>query len=332
MGKIETLTKEQEAQLAIYRDKWLAIGLSTEKADRKKAEMGIQTAYSSAGLPTVKKIVWCGSPLSSGLTRAIVLNFKKLPASVGDSVGASVGASVGDSVRDSVRDSVGDSVRSNARDEHYRAGYGCHDASWLGFYQYFLEVLKLESCKKLIPLMDFAQEGGWFYPYKNICLISERPTELHLAPNDRGIRVIHRDGGPSIAYADGFSVWALNGVRVPQWLAEKSKHDLTGKEIMGLTNAQQRAEGIKKVGIGALLSDMGAETIDTMDDYNLITIEFEKRRIGPYLQMVNPSTGEIHVEGVGEPTGGVDPKIKTCEQALAWRNQEPKYVKPSILT
>jgi hypothetical protein len=53
--------------------------------------------------------VWCGSPLSQGLTRAVILD-KKLMKQTGDSVRDSVWDSVGDSVRDSVRASVGDSV------------------------------------------------------------------------------------------------------------------------------------------------------------------------------------------------------------------------------
>ena len=34
---IKQLSKTQEKQLSVYRDKWLAIGLSTERIDRKQA-------------------------------------------------------------------------------------------------------------------------------------------------------------------------------------------------------------------------------------------------------------------------------------------------------
>ncbi|HLC23535.1 MAG TPA: hypothetical protein VJL08_03745, partial [Dehalococcoidia bacterium] len=120
MAKIEALTDEQTARLTEYRDKWLAIGLSTAPANRERAEGAINTAYLSAGLKPPGRIVWCGSPLSQGLTRAIVpkmMNDRSVRdsvrARVWDSVRASVWASVGASVRDSVRDSVSDSVTAS---------------------------------------------------------------------------------------------------------------------------------------------------------------------------------------------------------------------------
>src|SRR5579864_2191388 len=128
MKKIEKLTPEQEARMDEWIDKWTAFGLSTEPANRAEAERGIRMAYEAAGKTAPEKIVWCGSPLSQGLTRAIVLGLKdgrtkigktvwaSVWASVGDSVGASVWASVGASVWDSVWDSVGDSVRASVWD------------------------------------------------------------------------------------------------------------------------------------------------------------------------------------------------------------------------
>ncbi len=70
--KIEKLT----AKFPEYVQRWTAIGLSTEPACRDKAEAAIRDAYAVAGLKPPRKIVWCGSPLSQGLTRAIILDKK----------------------------------------------------------------------------------------------------------------------------------------------------------------------------------------------------------------------------------------------------------------
>ena len=134
MKKIEKLTAAQTAKLSDYAKRWTEIGLSTTPADRPRAEAAIIEMYRVAGLPA-PRIVWCGSPMAQGLTRAIILDQKLLKnigksvwASVGDSVGASVGNSVWDSVRasvwasvgasvgDSVWASVGDSVRASVGD------------------------------------------------------------------------------------------------------------------------------------------------------------------------------------------------------------------------
>ncbi len=117
MARIGRLRPEQEARLAEFRDKWTAIGLSTEPADRPEAERGIVRAYAIAGKPA-PRTVWCGSPMSQALTRAIVLdllNDPKVRASVRASFGASIRDSVWDSVGASVRASVWDSVRASVR-------------------------------------------------------------------------------------------------------------------------------------------------------------------------------------------------------------------------
>ena len=129
--KLTTLTQAQIDRFPEFVDKWTRIGLCTESADRPRAEAGIRMAYQIAGIDPPKLIVWCGSPLSAVLTRAIVNGLRdcdvpvgaSVRASVWDSVRASVGASVRASVRASVWDSVGASVRDSVWDS-VRASVG----------------------------------------------------------------------------------------------------------------------------------------------------------------------------------------------------------------
>ena len=97
MSRIEKLTDAQIARMAEFRDRWIKIGLSTEPADRPVAEAGIIESYRAAGLSPPQRIVWCGSPLSQGLTRAIILD-KRMIADIGKRVWAGVRDSVWDSV------------------------------------------------------------------------------------------------------------------------------------------------------------------------------------------------------------------------------------------
>jgi hypothetical protein len=120
MSRIETLTPEQIARFAEFRDRWTRIGLCTEPADRPRAEAAIRDMYRQAGREPPAKIVWCSSPLSLCLTRAIVLNRSNLMQSIGasvlDRVGDRVGVSVWRSVRASVSASVWDSVGASVGD------------------------------------------------------------------------------------------------------------------------------------------------------------------------------------------------------------------------
>lgn len=73
--KLEKLTPEQEAQLSVYRDKWLKIGLSTQTApydDAAKArieELLVQV-YAVAGLPPPTKFVYLPSPMAGARAAA----------------------------------------------------------------------------------------------------------------------------------------------------------------------------------------------------------------------------------------------------------------------
>ena len=65
--KITELTPEQEAALEPHRDMWLAIGLSTERADRAEAEAGAREAYTIAGLDQPEAVIWLDSPMEGAI-------------------------------------------------------------------------------------------------------------------------------------------------------------------------------------------------------------------------------------------------------------------------
>lgn len=319
---IKKLTAKQKEMLPIYRDKWLKIGLSTEPTNRNKAEEYLNQAYEIVGLEKPKQIIWAESPLSSVILIHILKN-NYLGDSVRASVRASAMTSVWDSVWDSIWASFGDSVWDSL---YYECIFGSHDAAYLGLYNYFLEVLKIESCNKLIPLMDLSKEVGWFFPYKDVCVISEKPIKINLK-NGR----IHCEDDPSILYKDGFSVYGLNGIIVTKEIVETPHDKLDAKLILNEKNVEVRREIIRKIGMERICKDLDTKILDkkTYDIggyYELISINIGDDRIRPYLRMTNQSTGSIHIEGV-------PPEIKTVDNALAWRTyQNGKYQPPYVMT
>jgi hypothetical protein len=93
------------------------------------------------------------------------------------------------------------------------------------------------------------------------------------------------------------------------------------------TNAENRMKIVKVNGIKAIYDACGATSVEVgageEDGYELITLNMGDNRHRPYLKMVNPSTQEIHIEGV-------HPDCKTIKAALEWRNKTPD--KPVELT
>ncbi len=127
MAKIEKLTAEQQAQLAVKRDEWLAVGFNASPADRAEAERGVDLAYRSGGLEPPRFKIWLRSPLEGVLATALLAEILRrnpdalaLPSGVSPqdfrkSAGAQVGAQVGDQVWAQVGDQVRDQVRAQAR-------------------------------------------------------------------------------------------------------------------------------------------------------------------------------------------------------------------------
>jgi len=112
---IDKLTKEQEARLPEFRDKWLRIGLCTAPIDREKAGAAVSFMYKCGGLKPPKEIIWTTSPLANAIICSYIKD-KNVRASVWDSVLDSVRDNVFDNVFDSVGASVFDSVRDNVFD------------------------------------------------------------------------------------------------------------------------------------------------------------------------------------------------------------------------
>jgi len=137
--------------------------------------------------------------------------------------------------------------------------------------------------------------------------ISERP--IVLAVDERGR--LHKDGGAAIEYRDGYKQYYLHGVSVPEYLAVAPSEELAPADITQYTNVEVRTQFIKKLGIEKLVAD-GTEK-DRDGDYQLIDMgDIIGATYSPYLVMKNPSTGEIHAEGV-------HPDCQTIQQAINWR-------------
>ena len=312
---IDRLTDAQIARFPEFIKRWTDIGLSTKPADREQAERGVRMAYECAGLAPPKAIVWCGSPFSQGLTRAIVFGLangeikseigEAVEKKVGDSVGDSVGASVRASVRASVWASVWDSVRASV----WASWYGQHDAGWLAFYDYFRDAAGLsEETQKLAGLWLLSQSAGWWLPHQNLCWVSERHNVLHRDADGR----LHCDNGPALQYPDGWSIYAIGGVRVDEQTIMRPETQ-TLEQIEKEENAEVRRVRIERFGWPRYLAESGAKVANRRrndrdgQEEALYALKDKTKRF----VCVDPSTGRKYALGVPA-------EIKNCDEAQNW--------------
>ena len=143
---------------------------------------------------------------------------------------------------------------------------------------------------------------------------------------------MHNESGPSVRYRDGFSVYSLWGVRVPEWVATTPAHELDYKKIAAIKNVDVRAVALKKYTPERLILDGHGKVIEDEWDtegYKLIDLQslFDTHDYAPYLLMKNPSVpGLVHCEGVA-------PECKTIQESINWRagNIKEKF-KPLVLS
>ena len=171
---------------------------------------------------------------------------------VWDQVGDQVRDQVWDQVRDQVRAQVGDQVW----DQVYRAGYGQHDASWLGFYEFFDQVCDLHSTHRLRGMGALAQAAGWWWPFAGAVILTERPTVLRRDASHR----LHCADGPAMQYPDGWSIYAWRGMRVPKDLVEEPEK-ISVARIDTEKNAEIRRVMIERFGLARYVSESRSDVV-----------------------------------------------------------------------
>lgn len=196
---------------------------------------------------------------------------------------------------------------------------------------------KLISGAFIHAISSISAQCAVWCPFEEVVFIVEHPIKIHTD----GKR-LHNENGPSIKWRDCVQSWFLNGVMVPRHLVETPACELDPAIILNTSNAEVRREMVRKVGIKRICSALNAECIDEKNGYRLLKFDMpfadgeeihvdmntDKIIEGSnfcclYLEMVNPSTGMIHIEGV-------HPLCKTVEEALAWRNDTEE--RPAIIT
>jgi hypothetical protein len=191
-------------------------------------------------------------------------------------------------------------------------------SSYFSFYDYCFNVLKI-SCPVLELWEKYIATSklNLCYPLDDICILSQHFDYCKI---EKGL--LHCDGGSAIHY-EGFDIYSLNGVSVPEWLVNTAWDKIDCRSILKEVNAEVRREIVRKVGIERICSELGAQCIDKVGDYELLLLNLQDGRNRPYLKMLNPSIGAYHIEGV-------HPDCKTVEAALNFRNGTVE--KPLILT
>lgn len=172
---IDKLTPEQEALIPVYRDRYLAIGLSTEPCDRVRAEAALKASYKYQKMvePT---IIWVDSPFAGSVMAAKLANGTESPTE--------------------------EMIKAQAE----QASYGSIEAYWVSFYAYIAEVLPVEKDELIDIVKEIVLNCGVYWTFDDTIIVSEKPTKVAMVDGK-----LHCDDGYAVAFKDGSGFYAING-------------------------------------------------------------------------------------------------------------------------
>jgi hypothetical protein len=193
---------------------------------------------------------------------------------------------------------------------------------WKALYK-FAERIGVEFSKEDSQLLDEwfneSKHLHWWFPFTDVCYISERP--IRLTVNEAG--ALHNEKFKAIEYADGWGMYYLNGIKVPEYLVVTPSEYLNIDFFLKEKNADVKAEFVRKYGVERML-DLGKK-VDTYEKYKQkdypywhesmyelwdMAKLFEGLDYQPYVKMVNQTTGIWHVEAVSPSCRNLKDAIK----------------------
>ncbi len=302
---IDKLTPEQEARIQDYVVEFRALGTQTMQCDRPKAEDAVRRAYAYMKYEE-PQFIWLSNPQQGARLAA------DLVALEGDEPAQ---WALVEKVRAKGIKALGwkdtEANKKRASEQIGYASYGSFEAYWVSFYAYIGEVLNVGE-KDLVQIVrDLVTHCGVYFTFDKLVIMTERPLSISFNQE----RQLHNQDGPALSYKDGFNVYAMNNIKMPEYYCVTAKEDIDVKRIMKEKNVDIRREAMRKVGFERVMTELEAKRIHTTGEYDLVELDFGDDIKARYLKMLNPSIGQIHVEGVAD-------ECQTVEDALMFRNRE----------
>jgi len=326
LEKITKIPPELEARFPEFVQKWLNIGLCTDRIDPVASVPATNLSYKCAELPTPGHMVICESPYQGCVISYFAQEdkileiietgkyFDLLP--INDINGQKIYKISGEKFKQLEEDYCSQkSISEILRDQMSNCIYGSLEGSWLSFYDVFGEMID-EIRQKIEGLIQVAKSCGFLWVYDEMAIITDRPEVIDMM-DDR----LHCEDGPAIKYTDNFSVYAWKGIRIQERLIEE-KESITADEILKETNAEMRRIKLEIFGEANFIEKSNAKPVHQDDFGTLYKIDMEDDEPLCMVKVVN-STPEPSPDEDGNLVYkdyflGVPEHCKTAKEAVAW--------------
>lgn len=212
-----------------------------------------------------------------------------------------------------------------ARQERGSEIYGQNE-TWLCFYE-FMEWVGCEGLERTHGLQELAKYAGWWIPYENVAVVSDRPNELHYDNEGRP----HNHSGVAVSFRDGWRFYASHGMEIPAWIIE-NPDQITADKIDSESNVEIRRAMLEIYGIDKYFNDgNGCQLIDADPDPHIGALYVRPQVDDEDVYMLKLRNSTQEKDGSWKTyIVRVPPTMKTAKQANAWTYgfENPEDYKP----
>jgi hypothetical protein len=180
--------------LPVYEQRYLEIGLSTERCDRKAAEEAVKASYRYLKLPE-PQFIWADSPFH-GAKLAAALHEGKPTKELHD---VAPWLCEGEAP-------IATLTSDELRRQGDTASYGSFDAYWVSFYSFIAEQLPVEKDELIDIINAIVRNCGVYWTFEDVVIMTEKPKAIHMKD-----KKLHNPNGKALEYHDGTGLYAING-------------------------------------------------------------------------------------------------------------------------
>lgn len=345
MAKIEKLSAESEALLPDFRERWRSIGLSVGPSDRALSADAVRRAYARIDRPA-PIVLHARGPLDA-IFFACVLRTQngqlggQLWGQIRGQLWDQLGGQFEGQLRGQLRGQLWGQIRDQLRGVYSAIwSYGQTESYWASYYRFAIEHAGVTVTDRqrsgLAIWEDLARSCSLVLSWSGVTIVVDHPQALLFNEQRR----LHSVVGPAISYADGYAVYAVNGVRIDPGIGEALLAGrLTTGAIRDLRNVEVRRVAIERYesvhGKGAYLVASGAQVLhEDVDQHGrprkLLRIELgdDEPYVGVQVTNSSPEPDGSYKQYVlrvdpelrplprsGRPSG--DGQAMTCHNAVA---------------
>ena len=181
-----------------------------------------------------------------------------------DQLGGQLGDQLGDQLRGQLRDQLWDQLGDQLGGQLNGA---IASGWWLTDYEFWLHIAQISG---ITPpdeaTLSLARQAAdmltptMIIPLRGVCIAVDQHTALHRDNRNR----LHCTDGAAWAWADGTQIYALDGIRVPEWVVRRPDP----KRIISdeLPNTEQRRVAMAHYGWDRAVDDLNLKIIEASDN------------------------------------------------------------------